>query len=195
MKATCLFFLNNPKRNELLIQVVTGNVIEPGRRKPLIDLCKTRWAERHSAFQHFYQCYKFIVIALEVIGLGLHKNELSNNFKDGTWDMDSRSRATSLLHSVTDFEFIAVFPIAYQYLSHLAGIKVKLQSSTTDIVEAYKQIDEVKQFYKEIRGNVDTEFHKVYIQAERMAAAVDVEPRKPRSCAQQRHGQTVTAKR
>ena len=103
-------------------------LIEPGRRKPLIDLCKTCWAERHSAFQHFYQCYKFIVIALEVIGLGLHKNELSNNFKDGTWDMDSRSRATSLLHSVTDFEFIAVFLRAYQYLSHLAGITVKRQS-------------------------------------------------------------------
>ena len=50
VKATCLFFLNSPKRNELHIEVVTGNVIEPGRRKPLIDLCKTRWAERHSAF-------------------------------------------------------------------------------------------------------------------------------------------------
>ena len=113
MKAMCLFFLNSPKRNELLIEVVTGNVIEPGRRKPLIDLCKSRWAERHSAFQHFYQYYKFIVVTLEVIGLGLHKNELSNNFKDGTWDMDSKSQATSLLHSVTDFEFITVFLTAY----------------------------------------------------------------------------------
>lgn len=182
-----LVFLNSPKRNELLAEVVTANVIEPGRRKPLIDLCKTRWAERQSALQHFYQCYKFIVVALEVIGLGLHRNELSDNFKDATWDMDSKSRATSLLHSVTDFEFIAVFLTAYQYLSHLAGITVKLQSSAMDIVEAYKQIDEVKQFYKEIRENVDTEFHKVYTQAERMAAAVDVEPCKPRSCARQRH--------
>ena len=108
--------------------------------------------------------------------------------------MDSRSRATSLLHSVTDFEFIAVFPTAYQYLLHLAGITVKLQSSTMDVVEAYKQIDEVRQFYKEIRGNVDMEFHKVYTQAERMAAAVDVEPRKPRSCARQRHRPNTDSK-
>lgn len=147
--------------SSLYVEVVTGNVMEPGRRKPLIDLCKPCWAERHSAFQHFYQCYKFIVIALEVIGLGLHKNDLSKNFKDGTWVMESRSRGTSLLHSVTDFEFIAVFLTAYQYLSHLAGITVKRQSGTMDVVEAYKQIDEVRQFYKEIRGNVDTEFHKV----------------------------------
>ena len=36
VKATCLF-LNSPKHNELIIEVVTGNVIELGRRKPLID--------------------------------------------------------------------------------------------------------------------------------------------------------------
>ena len=195
VKATCLF-LNSPKHNELLIEVVTGNVIELGRRKPLIDWSlQARWAERYSAFQHFYQCYKFIAIALEVIGLGLHKNELSNNFKDGTWDMDSKSQATSLLHSVTDFKFIAVFLTAYQYLSHLAGITVKLQSSTIDIVEAYKQIDEVKQFHKEIRGNVDIEFHKVYTQAERMAAAVDVSLANQEVVLGRGIGQTLTAKR
>lgn len=57
------------------------------------------------------------------------------------------------------------------------------------IVEAYKQIDEVKQFYKEMRENVDTEFNKVYTQAERIngCSCIHVEPCKPRSCARQRH--------
>ena len=63
-----------------------------------------------------------------------------------------------------------------------------------DIVEAYTQIDEVKQFYKEIRGNVDMEFHKVYTQAERMAAAADVESHKPRSCARQRLRPNIDSK-
>ena len=87
-----------------------------------------------------------------------------------------QSQAASLLYSVTDLEFIAVFLAAYQCLSHLAGITVKLQSSTTDVVEANKKINEVKQFYKEIRATVDTEFYKVYTQAKRMAATVDVWP-------------------
>ena len=108
--------------------------------------------------------------------------------------MGHRFRATSLLHSVTDFKFIAVFLTAYQYPSHLAGITVKYNGCTMDIVEAYKQIDEVKQFYKEIRGNVDMEFHKVYTQAERMAAAVDAEPRKLRSCVRQRHRPNIDSK-
>ena len=40
----------------------------------------------------------------------------------------------------------------------------------------------MKQFYKEIRKNIDVES-----QSERMGAAVDVEPCKPRSCSRQRH--------
>ena len=144
------------------------------------------WAERHSAFQHFYQCYTFIVSALEIIGLGLHGSDLSDNFKDATWDMESKSKATSLLRVLTDFKFIVIFLVAYWFLSHLAGITVKLQSSTLDIVEAYRQIDE-GQFYKDIRRNVDVEFHKVYVHSERMGVAVNVEPCKPRNCARQRH--------
>ena len=54
MKATCL---NSPKRNELLTEIVSKNVAEMSRRKPLIDLCKTRWAERHSAFLSSIQIY------------------------------------------------------------------------------------------------------------------------------------------
>ena len=98
-----------------------------------------------------------------------------------------KSQANSLLHALTDFEFIVVFLVAYQFLSHLSGITVKLQSRVLDVVEAYRKIDEVKQFYSEVRKNINVEFHKVYAQSERMGAAVDVEPCKPRSCSRQRH--------
>ena len=128
--------------------------------------------------------YNFIVIALEAICLGLHGSELSNDFKDIVWDVASKRLANSLLHALTDFEFIVVFLVAHQFLPHLAGITVKLQSTVLDIVEAYRKIDEVKQVYKEIRN---AEFHKVYAQSERMGAAVNVEPCKPRSCSRQLH--------
>ena len=35
MKATCLFFLHSPKRNGLLCEIVSSNVIAVGKRKPL----------------------------------------------------------------------------------------------------------------------------------------------------------------
>lgn len=187
MKATCSYFLNSPKRNGLLSEIVSSNVVEVSKRKPLIDLCKTRWAERNTAYQHFYQAYKFLVIALEAIALGLHRDDLSDNFSHATWDSESKTNANSLLHGITSFEFITVFLVIYQYLSHLAGITVKLQSSTLDILAAYEEIDEIKRFYKQIRTNVHEDFSKVYKQAERMAVAVNVESSKPRTCARQRN--------
>ena len=187
MKTCCLYFLNSPKRNGLLLEIVAKSVVETNKRKPLIDLCKTRWTERHSAYQHFYQCYVYIIMSLEVISMGLHKSELSENYTDASWDQDSKSTANSLLNGLTDFDFIAIFLTAYHFLSHLTGITVKLQSTTIDIIDAYQQIDEIKSFYKEVRKNITDEFHKVYQQSKRMAATVNVEPSKPRSCARQRH--------
>ena len=53
MQSCCCFFLNSPKRSGLLEVIVKHNVVDETRRKPLLDLCKTRWAERQSAYQHF----------------------------------------------------------------------------------------------------------------------------------------------
>ena len=55
-----------------------------------------------------------------------------------------------------------------------------------DILEAYQQI-EVKRFYRAFRKDIQTNFNQVYKQSERMAAAVDVEPAKPRTCAHQKN--------
>lgn len=133
VKSVCLFFLNSPKHNNLLMEVVSENV-HPSKRSPLIDLCKTRWAARHSAYEHFYSCYTFLVTCCEVIGLGLHASTLSDNYSNATWDAESKSKASSLLYALTDFEFIVGFLVVYQFLSHLSGITVKLQSRSLDIV-------------------------------------------------------------
>lgn len=122
-----------------------------------------------------------------MISMGLHSDELSGNCATASWDQDSKSMATSLLHGLTDYDFIVVFLIAYHFLSHLSGITIKLQSTTIDIIDAYQQIEEIKAFYSEIRKNIGEEFHKVYEQSERMATAVNVQPSKPRSCGRQRH--------
>ena len=180
MNSVCLFFLNSPKRNELLSEIVTKNVHQENRRKALIDLCKTRWAQRHSAYQHFYQSYIFIVQCFEVISMGLHTENLSEHFATASWDHDTKGTANSLLRGLTDFEFIVVFLIAYQLLSHLSGITVKLQS-------AYQKVDEVKSYYRETRKNIVSQFRVIYEQAERMANAVNTNISRPQNCRRQIH--------
>ena len=122
MKATCLFFLNSPKRNGLPSEVVASNVVEMSRRHPLIDVCMTCWAERHSAYQHFYQCYKFIVITSETIALGFYQNDLRYNLAGANWSSDCKSNANLLLHAVTSFEFVIAILMVRYYCSSLNGL-------------------------------------------------------------------------
>ena len=68
IQSCCRFFLNSPKRIDVLELIISRNVINETRRKPLLDVCRTRWAERQSAYQHFYQAFVFITEALELIG-------------------------------------------------------------------------------------------------------------------------------
>ena len=78
----------------------------------------------------------------------LHSDELSGNFAIASWDHYSNSMATSLLHGLTDYDFILAFLIAYLFLSHSSGITIKLQRTTIDIIDAYQQIDETKAFFR-----------------------------------------------
>jgi len=76
---------------------------------------------------------------------------LGNTYAD--WDTASRSDTQQLLANITSFEFIIVFLTVYQYLSHLAGITVKLQKQALDILEAYQEVNEVSRVYKIDRQN------------------------------------------
>ena len=50
-----------------------------------------------------------MIVAMEVIAFGLHKDDLSDNFATAAWDSDSKNSANSLLHAVTGFQFLVLF--------------------------------------------------------------------------------------
>ena len=159
MQSCCRFFLNNPKQYGFLELIIKHNIIGETKRKPLFGLCKTRWAERQDAYQHFYQAYIFITESLELIGYKQHLDKYGGTF----WDTSSRSDAQQTLASITTFEFITIFLTIYQYLSHLAGIAVKLQKHALDIVEVYEQIKEVSKTFKDEQRNIDLALVKYMI--------------------------------
>ena len=96
----------------------------------------------------------FIVKALELIGHGMHSEEFEE-FAKG-WDSKARSDASCLLAGICNFEFIITFLTAYQFLSHLSGITVKLQSGTAGIIDVFMEVGEIKNVYAELRSNVNT---------------------------------------
>ena len=181
----CHFFLNSPKRSGALEVVVTAIVDDSQRRKPLLDLCKTRWAERHNAYQHFYQAYTFIVQTLELIGYGRHADKYGDKYSQ--WDPSNKSEAQQILASITASTFIVGFMCVYHYLSHLSGITVKLQRRSKDVMQAYAMITEVKDVYTKERQDVDKGFGTVFKQCQRMGEAVESPITMPRITARQQH--------
>ena len=82
LKNCCRFFLKSPKRSGLLELIVTHNIVNETKRKPLLDLCKTRWAEQHTAYQHFYEAFVFIVESLKMIGFKRHLSKYGDMYAD-----------------------------------------------------------------------------------------------------------------
>lgn len=57
-----------------------------------------------------------------------------------SWPNAVRSDAMTLLNSITDFEFLAVFAIVYSLLTPLQGITSKLQGRSNDICNAFSMV-------------------------------------------------------
>ena len=134
-----IFFNSSPKREALLIEVINKKLRFsdcPSKRKPLIDMCRTRWVERIKAFAHFYQAFVFLEEALDVMVCPTTEENQQNypDFLD--WDNDTRSKARSLIKAL-DFEFLMSFTTTYRVLAIMEGITTRLQSSSIDVYDAY----------------------------------------------------------
>lgn len=140
MKSTIIFFTYSPKREHLLVQIVNKYAHSTRQRKALMYICCIRWAERHDIYSHFYSAFLFIVKALEVIALGLHTEDYSQDLTTG-WQGKYKAEAYSVLSGLQNFGFILIFFTVYQVLSHLTGITVKLQRTSVDIIKAFSMVD------------------------------------------------------
>uniref|UniRef100_A0A671VMP9 DUF4371 domain-containing protein n=1 Tax=Sparus aurata TaxID=8175 RepID=A0A671VMP9_SPAAU len=185
MKSCVIFFTSSPKREHLLKEVLDKDAHSTGKRKPLVDLCRTRWAAQHDAYSHFYSAFIFIIKALEVMAHGLHTEEYSQDVTTG-WDGKYKSEAYGLLSGLQNFGFILTFLTVYQVLSHLAGTSI-------DIIEAFSMVDEVQTVYKELRETIEDDFNQIYEQTVTLAAQVNVQPTQPRATGRQTHRENVPA--
>lgn len=198
LKEASLFFSMSPKRQSLLNDIVSKcseKFAESENRKVLLDICKTRWAERHKSYQHFYQAFPYIVKCLEVIAFGLHGNEGLDPqlVEDGKWDREAKTRATSLLNSICDFGFLITFITVYKLLSRLEGVTVLLQREANDIISAVDMIEELKMEFRAVRGSIEQYFNGVFQHAVRLGESVGTEPSMPRIVKRQIHRSNTEA--
>jgi len=89
-------FFKSPKRNNILLEAIINSDINPSE-KSLKRLCVTRWVERYTALNDFFDFFPSIVDALE---------EIPNKFND----ISSVPDANILLKSM-DSEFLIALQV------------------------------------------------------------------------------------
>jgi len=144
-------------------------------------MCKTRWVERHEAFEVFCDLFIAIYSCLEEIA----SSPVSE------WNRESRAEAHTQLTAISKFSFIATLLISQRVLSYTKGLSVKLQGAYVDVARAFHDVTLVKSTLEKVRQNVDTFHHLLYEEILRLAGLVESEECSPRVARRQQHRQML----
>ena len=153
------------------------------RKKKLKMLWKTRWVERHDAYNTFKELYTPLDNTLTYIAE--HSSEFTT---------DTVKKASSFLYGITEFQFIATLIIAKHILSTTQILSKSLQyRNAQDIVWEWNHVKITHKRVKEIRQDADKHQATWFSESTVMAEKVGEEPRIPRRCARQIQWNNVLA--
>ena len=96
-------------------------------------MCRTRWVERHEAFEVFADLFLPTVSCLEAIAGSISSQ----------WNRTTRSDAHSLLLAMSQFSFCLALVATQNVLAYTKGLSVKLQGRYVDVACAYREIEMV----------------------------------------------------
>ena len=180
------FFNYSPKRQRLFEKVIDVNQTESHRQK-LHDLCRTRWIERHLAYETFTELYQSIVDTLDVM---LHEADNAEQYGQWCWDRESLTKANGLYHVIRSFDFLMALTVTSNALASVRPLSVKLQKKSQDIVRAY---DLVKGTIEDLEAVRESEkaMDEWFEQAAILAQSVGTVPQVRRTSRRQQHRDNV----
>ena len=153
-------------------------------KKKIKPLCETRWVERHTAFQDFQDLYEPLLLCLQTISENRSKK----------WDLKSKTEAQGLLHQIKMPQFICAFYSALYLLGYTKSLSHSLQGSTLDVIEAYRQIQLVRDQIKQVRKKSKEVFSELFAKMTAMAKVSGEKMAIPRRCGRQTLRSNVQAK-
>ena len=177
------FFNNSPKRQVELEKWIAAVLPSEEKQHKLKSMCRTRWVERHDAYDVFIDLFVVVVSCLEEIA----------NAPPTDWNRDTRSEAQSFLLAVSQFSFVVTLVLTQAILAYTRGLSVKLQGRYVDVSRAHRDIESVKAALKVARSRVDTFHEHVFEEAVRLGASVGIELSAPRLAGRQQHRSNVPA--
>ena len=107
MTEVSLYF-NNSAKWQVLLEKHIELCMPDSKKRKLVDLCKTRWVERHEAFESFSLLFKALVHAFEeVLDSQSH------------WSYENVATANELMLAITRFKFLVTFVVTNKCLAYL----------------------------------------------------------------------------
>ena len=144
--------------------------------KKVLGLCKTRWAERHTCYDVFYDMYAVIVECLQYI---LNPSLDESTQDEWSWDAQTKVTAQGLLASLMSFQFLITFICVRAILETVRPLSTKLQKRDLDVYEARNLVTDRVDRVKEMRVGVDEEFETWYTDGKRIADQLQIEEKGP----------------
>ena len=89
--------------------------------------------------------------------------------------------------SYREVPFIAAFTVVSELLSYTVGLTIGLQKRAKDIMQAYKEVQTVRNTLESVWSAIDVKHREWFEKAREMAALVNVQPATPRTCVRQQH--------
>lgn len=175
LKELSLFFSLSPKRQRKFEEVIRQSAPDM-RKTKLVDLCRTRWVEKHQALETFSELYLQVYTCL---------SQMCEN--SDLWDSETLTKATGFLHTIANSSFMVAFVVVRNCLRYLKPLTVKLQKKAKDIVQAYKEIKDVTTCITTMRADIDTVFGLWFEDVKDIAGTMETDVTVPRQASRQTH--------
>ena len=108
------------------------------------------------------------------------------------WSTESSKKASALLISITQFQFLMSLEVTWAGLGFIKGLTISLQGQSKDICCAYNEIVTVKEALREMRSNIDTYHKKLYDSVVSLGGKINaLPPSLPRRCTHQTNRENV----
>ena len=151
MRHIC-FFHYSPKRQAFFERVIE-ECCQDVKLEKLKGLCRTRWVERHEAYENFKELFPAIIMTMDMI---CHPHMYNNpSLNDWAWDRETKDRANGIASCLKGFEIIASFVVQKSALYPLKSIAAKLQRRELDVYEAYQRIYDTLALIQQYRNEIE----------------------------------------
>ena len=117
---------------------------------------------------------------------------MSNN-AGGTWNVESRTKASGINHAIVTFQFIVCLNIISRCLEVTRPLTKQLQSASFDAGAARAKIDLLYTILNNMRTEINEKHDVWYNEAAVISEGIGTVPAKPRTAGRQVHRENVSA--